>query len=314
MNCKLFKEKINDYINNQLSEKEKLEMEIHTEKCEECRRILKEEISIDNMFKNALKNNEVQFKSQKSTIMNTIDVNKYKASDIKLKNKKYYFKKVALVAAAFAFIFILNRERLIFRMGNNYEMSLDDASIEESENKSDKSDLVEESKMMEYAQSDEKFYNEEEMLYVTYMREEEFNSMIGKQKKIKDNYLSNSEYKAEIIEDKGIFIQSLNDKDFGVWNISFNENNIKAYDITFCNNKLMIITGNKESDGGNRIYSYDILNKQITLEYQEKNANTLIVNFEKGDNDSIMVVKKIIGRNTSTYDYVREELKQNELN
>lgn len=323
MNCKVFAEKLNDYINNELTENEAIEIRKHIEKCDTCNNMFQEELEIDNLFKSVLENNEAKFKSQKSNIIEAIDENKYKNIKIdKFKDRKHYLKKMTLIAVAFVFIFILNKERLNFRMGNDYEMSKNNSTMEKAseqimiENeasslKSDKSGMTGVAENFIYEDSEENFgevYNETTIAYVN--KEELKLIMMKENKDIEDNdqvELSDDfKYKSIVSEKNGVFIEFSQEKDSKVLNIQFVNENIKIYDAIFNDGYVYMIVGETERDGGNKIYSYNLVNGEIRLETEEISDNSIIVNFEKGDNDSIMIIKKILDIKNGNYNLEKE--------
>lgn len=314
MNCKVFAEKLNDYINNELTENEAIEMRMHIEKCDTCNNMFQEEIEIDNLFKSALENNEAKFKSQKSNIMEAIDESKYKNIKIdKLKDRKYYLKRASLIAAAFAFIFILNKERLNLRMGNNYEMSADDSAIEKATEQmiiENKANTTQESKSNMAGVAEDSTYGAIETI-IAYVNKEQFNSiMINENKYTEDGdrvkFSGDLKYKAIISENSGIFIEFLQEKDFKVLNIQFVNENAKIYDAIFNGDYVYMIVGDIKQDGGNKIYSYNMINGEIRLELEEISDNQIIVNFEKGNNDSIMIIKKKVDIKNGYYNFEKE--------
>lgn len=87
MNCNTFIKKLNDFIEGSISNDLKKAMQEHMDNCEACRKIYDEEKSIDEMLREALKIDNVDFKSSRSEIMKSIDRNRYSKSPI----KKFYY-------------------------------------------------------------------------------------------------------------------------------------------------------------------------------------------------------------------------------
>lgn len=87
MNCDLFKNKILEYIHGTLSEDDDREMENHISSCESCRSLYEEELALEDAFTDVFSIDEIEFKSSKEAIMNSIDKNKYKNT---INNKLHY--------------------------------------------------------------------------------------------------------------------------------------------------------------------------------------------------------------------------------
>ncbi len=110
MNCDLFKNKILEYIHGTLSEDDDREMENHISSCESCRSLYEEELALEDAFTDVFSIDEIEFKSSKEAIMNSIDKNKYKNT---INNKLHYsFKKhskkyIGVAAALLIGIFMI---------------------------------------------------------------------------------------------------------------------------------------------------------------------------------------------------------------
>lgn len=77
MKCEVFREKILQYLDDDLTIDERLEMELHIKQCSECRRIYEEEKEIDDLFRNALNDDSIEFNSSVNKVMSVIDKDKY---------------------------------------------------------------------------------------------------------------------------------------------------------------------------------------------------------------------------------------------
>lgn len=81
MNCEVFREKILQYLDDDLTIDEKLEMELHIKHCSECRRIYEEEKEIDDLFRKTLNDESIEFNSSVNKVMSIIDKDKYNKSN-----------------------------------------------------------------------------------------------------------------------------------------------------------------------------------------------------------------------------------------
>lgn len=78
MKCNEFKDNLNAYIENDISDDIRIEMANHMCECEECNKLYEEEMEINNLFKKTFEIDGIQFKSSRNEIMQKIDKNKYK--------------------------------------------------------------------------------------------------------------------------------------------------------------------------------------------------------------------------------------------
>lgn len=109
MNCRVFTENLERFIEEDMPEELKKEMKAHMISCESCRRLYEDELFIEKAFKEALSIDDVIFESQKDKIMSKIDKIKY----VKSYHKNYKVYKSLLkiggpIAAAIAFIVLIN--------------------------------------------------------------------------------------------------------------------------------------------------------------------------------------------------------------
>ena len=104
MRCSVFKNKLYDYMEENLQNDMKKAMEEHMEKCETCKTLYEEEKRTDELIKNTLSLDEVGFKSSRSNIMKSINKKKYTGTitnKIELHVKRYgkrYLSSVAVFA------------------------------------------------------------------------------------------------------------------------------------------------------------------------------------------------------------------------
>lgn len=110
MNCNIFTENLNKFIEEDLEDNLKLQMEEHMMQCEACRHIYDEELLMEKAFAEALSVEDIKFNSQKEKIMSKIDKNKYKNYKPKALNERLlgYIKMGAPIAAAILFVMLIN--------------------------------------------------------------------------------------------------------------------------------------------------------------------------------------------------------------
>jgi hypothetical protein len=107
MNCSTFRKKLFDYMEDNVVLDMKEAMDSHVRECEACRRIYEEEKSFDECLRDAFKVSEVNFTSSRSTIIKSIDKNKYSKNPVNKVNyhlKKFrfqYLSSAAVLALAF---------------------------------------------------------------------------------------------------------------------------------------------------------------------------------------------------------------------
>jgi hypothetical protein len=109
MDCKIFRKRLTDLIEDNISYDLKDAMLEHLTECEVCRTLYEEELSIDETIKRGLSIDPRFFKSSRSEIMKSIDKNKYGTSPIKkLINhlRKYRGTYTSIAAVIVAAIFI----------------------------------------------------------------------------------------------------------------------------------------------------------------------------------------------------------------
>ncbi|GKU26184.1 DUF4652 domain-containing protein [Clostridium folliculivorans] len=96
MNCDSFEKKLDLYVENQLQKEMKKLMDEHVVQCESCRKLYEEEKELDEILNKSLSFEDVDFKSSRAEIINSIDKNRYKKgykNNIKyhlIKNKRKY--------------------------------------------------------------------------------------------------------------------------------------------------------------------------------------------------------------------------------
>jgi hypothetical protein len=97
----VFKNKLYDYMEDNLQNDMKKAMEEHMEKCEVCKGIYEEEKRIDDSIKNTLAGDERKINSSRASIMKNIDKNKYTGSvpnKMGIHIKKYGIRYLSYVA------------------------------------------------------------------------------------------------------------------------------------------------------------------------------------------------------------------------
>jgi hypothetical protein len=126
MNCKIFNNKLNDYIESNLSDEMNNAMEKHRTECSLCNDLYNEEVSINNNFKRAFNINEIVFESSRSNIIASINKNRYGKNNF----RKLYYKvrknrtKLFTIAAMFAIcISIVKFSTNHFNISNGFNKS-----------------------------------------------------------------------------------------------------------------------------------------------------------------------------------------------
>lgn len=109
MKCKTFREYMYEYMEGNLSRDMEKAMDVHREQCMECRELFEEEKAIDKTFKRAFDSTYVEFSSTRTSVLESINRNKYSA---KSGNKLYYkfckdFRAYGAIAALLIGILIL---------------------------------------------------------------------------------------------------------------------------------------------------------------------------------------------------------------
>lgn len=105
MECRVFRKKINDLLEDNISNDMKDVMLKHIESCKECKALYDEEILIDKEFRMALKVEPQSFRSLRGDIMKNIDKNKYGKNP--MKRFLLHFKKFRTTYSAAAAIIFL---------------------------------------------------------------------------------------------------------------------------------------------------------------------------------------------------------------
>lgn len=124
MNCKKFKENIDYFIENDVSQKIDSEMKTHMKHCDSCRRYYEDKMRFHKILQNSFNTESIKFKSNKLNIMNAIDKNRYKNGKMLkynlLKYKKQFISIAAVLILSILFIpFAL--QKLNINTSNNNE-------------------------------------------------------------------------------------------------------------------------------------------------------------------------------------------------
>ncbi|MCY6371513.1 DUF4652 domain-containing protein [Clostridium ganghwense] len=120
MNCKIFIDNLEKYILEDISDDLKIEMEEHIKSCMKCRELYNEEMLFRQAVEEAFNCDDVVFTSQKDSIMEKIDHDRYKKNIVRKSkgNFRRYIQIGAPIAAAVAFIVMINPISK-FNIGNN---------------------------------------------------------------------------------------------------------------------------------------------------------------------------------------------------
>ena len=115
MDCNVFKKRLYDYLEDNITHDMKSAMEKHIEECENCREIYNKEREIDEEFKSVFNIDGIEFSSSRADIMKKIDRNRYsKSKTNKLmffikKNRYKYMSAVAAAAVLLIFVPFITR-------------------------------------------------------------------------------------------------------------------------------------------------------------------------------------------------------------
>ncbi|GFZ32785.1 hypothetical protein CSC2_33110 [Clostridium zeae] len=137
MNCDSFRKKLDLYVENQLKKEMKKSMDDHVIECESCRKLYEEEKELDDILTKSLSFEDIDFKSSRVEIINSIDKNRYKKSY--KNNIKYHFirnKSKYAIAASFIFVitsiaFLKDRTNF-FTTGSKSDKSMSLAYVDNS--------------------------------------------------------------------------------------------------------------------------------------------------------------------------------------
>ncbi|SHH53888.1 zf-HC2 domain-containing protein [Clostridium grantii] len=337
MDCKVFAEKVNEYINNELDAEERKVIEEHLKSCEQCRKILYFEQQLDNDLIDLFDEENLNFKSRKTQILESIDTNKYfnkKEENKKEQSKKSYYKnlkKITLVAASFVVIFgfykiiVENFSMGSYKEANNEsigmtksDMELNDSSssvakeknlIEgdlENNNQFGVDGKVEESPNKITEETQEKPQNT--LPNQTYVEDIEFNRIEDNKLLMQDTTSIDLKFKAMSTTDLLVYIKDLNKDINGVVKLDFSNLDENISKIYFYEDKLLIGSYNKINNLI-KVYAYNVYKEQLNLEFEENLENFSIVDFENDNNGSIMIIMKELISTNEEYQYIKKNIK-----
>ena len=110
MDCNIFKKALEDYVQGNISSDIKIGLEKHMDQCENCKRLYEEETKIDKDFKMALSIDGMEFNSSRTSIIKSIDKNRYSkktSNKILYKFKRYKNRYLSYAVAVIAMIVII---------------------------------------------------------------------------------------------------------------------------------------------------------------------------------------------------------------
>lgn len=263
MKCKTFREYIYEYMEGNLSRDMEKAMDVHREQCVECREIFEEEKSIDETFKRAFDNTYVEFSSTRTSVMESINPNKYSA---KTYNKLYYkfckdIKTYGAIAAMIIGILILSPFiRNLFRTSGEinplkYDESMVGFNLE----------IISE----EIALTDE-------LKNLTW-------------NKSNDNRYSMAIYDKDYTDMKEfIFLKdSSNNKNYKLVFQGKDNPNIKIFEVKWMeDNNIMLLLNDEEGkvQGGNKIFVLNLENLSCDVLYQTKSRDEIFTEFTLNPN------------------------------
>lgn len=108
MNCRIFRSKLMDYLDDNMQQDMKDVMKKHLEECATCKAAYEEEKTVDELFISALQHKEIEFNSLRANVINSIDKNRYGKSPLKkMKYGMSRFRWQIVSTAAVFFIAVL---------------------------------------------------------------------------------------------------------------------------------------------------------------------------------------------------------------
>lgn len=139
MNCSIFTENLNKFIEKDIEENMKYEMEEHMLRCDACKQIYEEELLIEKAFIESLTLEDINFISQKEKIMSKIDTDKYKNCEPKKSDRGLlrYIRIIGPLAAAILFVMLVNpisRFKVIDEISAGKKENLEKIAIEDKNN------------------------------------------------------------------------------------------------------------------------------------------------------------------------------------
>lgn len=127
MDCNIFKKRLNDLLEDNLSYDLRKAMLEHMKDCEDCSALYKEELEIDELFKMGLCVEMQDFRSLRGDIMKNIDKNRYGANPVKkiIRHiKSHIATYTSLAAIITVFAFLIPYVRVHGLLGANKSLSL----------------------------------------------------------------------------------------------------------------------------------------------------------------------------------------------
>ena len=263
MKCKTFREYIYEYMDGNLSRDMEKAMDVHREQCMECRELFEEEKAIDKTFERAFDSTYVEFSSTRTSVMESINGNKYSA---KSGNKLYYkfckdFKTYGAIAAMIIGILILAPFiRNFFRASGEiiplkYDGSMWGVNLDIT---SEETELTEEIKNLTWSKS-------------------------------KDNRYSMAIYNEDYENMKGfIFLNdSATNKNYKLIFKEKNNSNIKICQIKWIeDNNIMLLLSDEEGklQGGNKLFVLNLENLSCDILYETNYRDEIFTEFTVNPN------------------------------
>lgn len=316
MNCNMFKNRIDDYILGDISEDLKSSLEEHMDKCEICRKIYDEEVKLDSDFKTSLSIEGIKFNSSRTSIINSIDKNRYSkraSNKILYSFKRHKNRYLSYSVAVIAMIILLPMMiRGISTANNKGETINSDIAI----NKSSQAEIAEKKVSNPQTSTQESLMKEDNSMgnnSISSKREEtnmllQFKSSIVAKETL-PSYKINWETSPNGKKSAAIDIGKERDVDFGIHvfyikdmstkeivkyeiinnTMQFTPMNIKWWD----NEHLIIVAGYAYGNisQGSEIYCLDISTGNIPLIYKRKDVKQEIVEVSRVKDDLILKLK-----------------------
>lgn len=156
MNCQVFEKKLMDLIEDNISCDLKDSMMEHIDKCEHCRELYENEMTVERTLKSALGAEGIYFNSSRGDIMKNIDKNKYGKNPLKKLN--YHIKKYSGLYAAAAVLIIATSFIVPYLFGGSSkkDMALSKMSTESKATGTSKEDTTKQKEEQNVIKSEDK--------------------------------------------------------------------------------------------------------------------------------------------------------------
>ncbi len=336
MDCRVFTERIYEFILDDLNKEEKAEMKKHIEECDKCREIYNRELEIEKSLKSFFDEEKiaeeeiVDEEEFKIGVMERIDKNRYKKEKINKKhNISKYMKIVTPIAAGF-FIFIITIKGSFMMGSGNMTESANDASannaivkeqdIEKSETSLEnkgtldnnfESDLEEADRRGESSDIQEEYGDRSFNFTINKITKEEFYTFLMEDGAAgTESIFENSpkkEYSAALLEkNNSILINNQKNGEKFILEVQFKGKFSIIKNIEWYNEGFLLIVSGNEEEGGKLVSLLNIVNNKNTKIYEVKDNKSSITDVHYIAENSITI-------NTKVYDEENKEFHNEDI-